>query len=527
MPVSYSLLFAEQEPHVIGVDMARACIELPKGDQEQIAEKRKCMNFREVASLAFSFRELVRIENLRGFDSLVKLKLDCNNIKTIENLGHLTKLTWLDLSFNQIQKIEGLESLVNLTDLSLQDNTITDLEGLGSLRKLQCLSVGNNHLSKLDRMIYLRQFENLELVNLAGNPLCREANYRAYMLSHIKRLKFLDYVRVNPDEIGAAFEHYQDELLEIREREEAQEEEAKAAEKAVTVAELMQEANLEGVDTLWDDMTAGDEDWVKLGQVPSLLDGWNEARDKFIVDKDNFKAQALEKFQTKKSEFELWRKTVDQVCADADSNARSKLEVFEKLKKHSVRDIRLDQQLAVRKVPEALELLKELRRELLAKEMHMFEVLNELLRSFDRNYSELVEQNKQMIMQFFTNTRDLEGTFNSTLVQLGQKLYEEKYNVEGADELESLAEDARILMSDKDMLMNAIQSSHDAHTSKLDAVEDSLVNRETQRASDLVTKHAEWAHKRNRDRIIEIITYVERNSQELEMLLNTEEDDEA
>lgn len=76
------------------------------------------------------------------------------------------------------------------------------------------------------------------------------------------------------------------------------------------------------------------------------------------------------------------------------------------------------------------ELLKQLRRELLAKEMHMVDVLSELLRSFDRNYSELVEQNKQMIMQFFTNTRDLEGTFNSTLVQLGQKLYEEKYNVE-------------------------------------------------------------------------------------------------
>lgn len=71
------------------------------------------------------------------------------------------------------------------------------------------LCAGNNHLSKLDRMMYLRQFKSLELVNLAGNPLCREANYRAYMLSHIKCLKFLDYVRVNPDDLGAAFEHYQ------------------------------------------------------------------------------------------------------------------------------------------------------------------------------------------------------------------------------------------------------------------------------------------------------------------------------
>lgn len=99
--------------------------------------------------------------------------------------------------------------------------------------------------------------------------------------------------------------------------------------------------------------------------------------------------------------------------------------------------------------------------------------------------------------------------------------------MQGSDELESLSEDARSLMSDKDMLMNAIQSSHDAHTSKLDAVEDNLVNRETQRATDLVTKHAEWVHKQNRDRIIEIITYVERNSQELETLLRTEEEDDA
>ena len=56
----------------------------------------------------------------------------------------------------------------------------------------------------------------------------------------------------------------------MREREEAQEEEAKAAAKAATVAELMTQANLEGVDSLWDDMTVGDEDWPKLGQVRFL-----------------------------------------------------------------------------------------------------------------------------------------------------------------------------------------------------------------------------------------------------------------
>lgn len=66
-------------------------MQLPKGDLEQVAEKRKSMQFREVESLAFSFRELIRIENLLGFDSLVRLKLDCNNIQKIEHVGHLVR----------------------------------------------------------------------------------------------------------------------------------------------------------------------------------------------------------------------------------------------------------------------------------------------------------------------------------------------------------------------------------------------------------------------------------------------------
>ena len=67
-------------------------------------------------------------------------------------------------------------------------------------------------MNKLDRMLYLRQFSNLESVNLAGNPICREANYKSYMLSHIKYLKYLDYVRVKADDVQAAIEHHQDEV---------------------------------------------------------------------------------------------------------------------------------------------------------------------------------------------------------------------------------------------------------------------------------------------------------------------------
>lgn len=49
------------------------------------------MEFDEVVEVAFSFRKLVKIDNLHGLDKLTKLKLDNNRITTIENLSHLVR----------------------------------------------------------------------------------------------------------------------------------------------------------------------------------------------------------------------------------------------------------------------------------------------------------------------------------------------------------------------------------------------------------------------------------------------------
>ena len=47
-------------------------------------------------------------------------------------------------------------------------------------------------------------------------------------------------------------------------------------------------------------------------------------------------------------------------------------------------------------------------------------------------------------------------------------------------------------MQDKEALLNAIQGSHDAHTSHIDSLEDMLVSRELAGANDLVAANATW-----------------------------------
>lgn len=126
---------------------------------------------------------------------------------------------------------------------------------------------GKNSLNKLDRALYLRQFEHLEAVSLAGNPLCREANYKSYMCSHIKGIKYLDYVRVKADDVTSAMEQHQDEMLDLKEKEELAADDARAAAAAAQHAQRMVEANLHGVDTLFEDLTKDDSDWAKLSQV--------------------------------------------------------------------------------------------------------------------------------------------------------------------------------------------------------------------------------------------------------------------
>lgn len=116
-------------------------------------------------------------------------------------------------------------------------------------------------------MLYLRQFKHLELVNLAGNPICRESSYQSYLLSHVKNLKYLDYTRVKVQDVAAAVEQHQDEMLDLKEKEDVAEEDEKLAAAAAQEEALMRQANLQGVDAFFDNLVKDDPDWIKLSQV--------------------------------------------------------------------------------------------------------------------------------------------------------------------------------------------------------------------------------------------------------------------
>lgn len=522
MPVSLERLIAEVEPNVITEAMTRECVQILGGDPDAADDKKLHIAFRDVECLAYSYRSIAKIDNLNGLGSLTKLQLDNNKIKKIENIGHLANLTWLDLSFNQIAKIEGLETLVKLVDLSLFNNQIETIENLDTLVSLNVLSLGSNQIKKLDNVMYLRQFRNLRLINLAGNPFCKEHDYRSYVLSHIKDLTYLDYRRVANADVQQALEQHQDEMNELHEREEQALVEEKLAGDRAAHEELMKAANLDGVEGLLEEMLKDDPEWPRFTQVPGLIEPWNDVKEKFTVVSDDFKTNILDQHAKKKAEHEEWLAVVKGLLDERDQQAKAMILDYEKIKKRVSRALQMN--------PADTDLLDHpkirlvgLKDELLEIEMELVEVLIDLVQEFDRNYSEVCEANKAQYNQFFMTLRDGQSNFSSILTQAAMAMYD-KYNQENSD-VDGLPEDARALLMDKDQLVNALQASHDAHTIKIDALEDRLVTSEMRGANELAHSNAMWAAKRNRDRISEIVNYVERNMIELDEMAGEDDMD--
>jgi Leucine-rich repeat len=71
------------------------------------------------------------------------------------------------------------------------------------------LCPGHNEVRDLPSVGSLRRLRRLRLLNLVGNPVCADGQYRPFVLSHVAGLVYFDYRRVSAAEAAAAREQFQ------------------------------------------------------------------------------------------------------------------------------------------------------------------------------------------------------------------------------------------------------------------------------------------------------------------------------
>ncbi|XP_071271703.1 dynein regulatory complex subunit 3 [Salvelinus alpinus] len=506
-----SRLYDTAEPSLVDEELLQKAVE-EQGPQDQAGQiaKEEGIQYDEVCQLRLDYKNILKIDHLWQFTSLTKLQLDNNIIEKIEGLGRLTNLKWLDLSFNNIEGIEGLDSLVKLEDLSLYNNRISVIENMDTLLNLHVLSIGNNFLAQLENVIYLRKFKNLRTLNLAGNPICKEDRYKIFVAAYLPELVYLDFRLLDEQTREQAFGKYQYAIEEMRHNEAQERRAMDARQEQEDELQLHRNAFVELLNGpyLFDSMYADDAEAAKLAYLPGvsvLLETYKSHLVALCVQVFEIGlAQRSRREDEVKSFFDCSREAVD----DNQQRAAQIAADFEKARRQVMSEMQqaTDTRLLEAQLNHCSEEINQLCDSLMTQELQLVDQLEDIMKDFERNISDMVAGFIEVVQGIFAQCRDLENHHHEKLLEIAVATLE---RVAKNELEEDMPDDVRMLFVDKDTVINAVSASHDTHLLKIDNREDELMTRCNSWMSALMKSVQDEEVKRNRKRISEIHNYID------------------
>ncbi|XP_073689261.1 dynein regulatory complex subunit 3 [Garra rufa] len=510
--------FQQDEPKVIDEEMLQEAIEEqgPQGQAGDIAKK-EGIQYEDVLQLRLDYKNILKIYHLWHFTSLTKLQLDNNLIERIEGLEKLTNLVWLDLSFNNIEVIEGLDSLVKLQDLSLFNNRISVIENLDMLQNLHILSIGNNTIAQLENVLYLRKFKNLRTLNLAGNPLCDEERYKIFVAAYLQDLVYLDYRLLDEQTRETAITKYQYAIEEMQQNELQNELALEAQKISNEELQLHKDAFVELLNgpQLYDSMFADDPDAENLALLPgmeALLELFKSKMEALCV--QIFDA-GLTQHAQRTAEVESFFTCSREAAADNQHKAAQIAADFERSRRQKIAEMQqiTDTELLEAHINSCQAQGNQLSETLMSLELQLVDQLEEIIKDFERNISDMVGGFIEYVQGIFAQCRDLENQHYEQLLEIALATLEKVVKNELEEEI---PEDVAMLLVDKDTVTNAVSASHDTHLLKIDNREDELVTRINSWMRGLLKSIHDEEVTRNRNRISEIQNYISYVKDELE-----------
>ena len=89
--------------------------------------------------------------------------------------------------------MDGIQTNFRCKKVVCQDNLVDNINGLKAFKFLDCLLLGNNRLRDLDKfLLQLTKFAFLTQVDLFGNPIAEEPDYRLKLIYLMPQLKTID-----------------------------------------------------------------------------------------------------------------------------------------------------------------------------------------------------------------------------------------------------------------------------------------------------------------------------------------------
>ncbi|XP_030898947.2 dynein regulatory complex subunit 3 isoform X2 [Melopsittacus undulatus] len=465
-----SHLYENIEPTIIDDELVQKVLEEERTEGIEEIVRTEGFNLKDVKELQLSFRNILQIANLWQFENLTKLQLDNNIIEKIEGLESLVHLVWLDLSFNNIEVIEGLDTLIKLQDLSLYSNRISKIENLDTLQELQIFSIGKNNLTTLeDREEAVLQYQyHIE-------PLEQEeAEALAQLEDKQAKQRELEYHKT-------AFVEY-----------------------------------LNG-SFLFDSMFAEDTEAAKLACLPGVNDLLQTYREEFVSVCESLFNYGLKEHENREAEVSHFYEYLNEVLTANQQEGRKRVLEFENQSKKRLEEIHnaTSYDIAESKRARYREDILQLSEALMGLEILITNQLEEILEEFKRNIAAVASTFMENVKGMMNQCRDLENHHHEKLMEISITTLEKSLK----DELDvDLPAAVQRLLVDKNTIVNAVNTSHGTRLRSIDKRESDILSNIDHWQNSVTEKAFQNEIDRNRNRVKEIIVFIENLQEELESI---------
>jgi hypothetical protein len=110
---------------------------------------------------------------------LAEVHLSDRGLNALEKFDQFPNLEEIWLNNNKLEDLEGIATNFRCKKVLCQNNQVTTIDGLKKFKFLEVLLLGDNKLRDLDKfLVSLTKFAFLQQLDLFGNPLAEEPDYR-------------------------------------------------------------------------------------------------------------------------------------------------------------------------------------------------------------------------------------------------------------------------------------------------------------------------------------------------------------
>nr|XP_029133621.1 dynein regulatory complex subunit 3 [Labrus bergylta] len=477
-------------------------------DEVKHIMKQEGIPFKETLHLHLEFKKIQRIHCLWEFTSLDRLDLSNNLIEKIEGLDRLLNLTWLNLSYNKLEKIEGLESLRKLEVLTLSNNRISVIENMDTLEKLTLFCIGNNLIGQLDNVLYLRKFKNLFSLNLCGNPASKEDDYKLFIAAYFPNLTFLDFKLLELQTKNDASVKYQNAPGKLK-LEELQQEQAQNAEQKDNV-----EGFLKGSD-LSESLLKFDPEAKTLRDVPEMAQEMKAFEHQMLELFTQIIESGLAENERRETEVNCFVSAQTKAMKDYQKKVSNKMADFEE--QHQKRMVELQQisesDLLKDKISHCSDEIRQLCHSFMEMEWRHVSQMEDIIKMLDKNLSDMVGKFSETVQGLFTQCRDLEDTYYEKVRQVAIATLEKVGKGEVEDDMQ---DDAKALFTDRDAVMDALETAHENHLLRINDRQTQLLTRVSAWKVAIIEMVRDKELEGNRTRISDFHRYTDILKEQLE-----------